>query len=111
VFNSKLNRLKDRGNIGASFCRLEAPSAQIPKIVVFPVFYRTLDRVFACVAGLLFGMQWLSAKGFSAPSSQYCQSSAQYLTVVSSKSFGVRISPFAFCTSSLGGFWVRLSRT
>jgi hypothetical protein len=36
----------------------------------------------------------------------------QFVTVTSSRSLAVRISPFAFCTSSLRtGFRVRLSRT
>jgi hypothetical protein len=38
--------------------------------------------------------------------------SVQFVTVTSSRSFAVRISPFALCTSSLRrGFRVRLSRT
>jgi hypothetical protein len=35
----------------------------------------------------------------------------QFLIVTSSRSFAVRISPFAFRTSTLKGFPVRLSRT
>jgi hypothetical protein len=40
------------------------------------------------------------------------ETSIQFVTVTSSRSFAVRISPFAFCTSSLRrGLRVRLSRT
>jgi hypothetical protein len=39
------------------------------------------------------------------------QVALQFVTVTSSRSFAVRIFPFAFRTSSLGGFRVRLSRT
>jgi len=40
------------------------------------------------------------------------ETSVQFVTVTSSRSFTARISPFAFCTSSLRtGFRVRLSKT